>query len=600
MALYRHNATGFIGEFATNPGAGYTAISSMPTTSIADRANWWRGIDTYGQTSDWHPSVDDDAEDPNDNFLALVFTNESALVSADPDGNVTDGFLGATTQVRVMRGSRNVTESEGWSLGLGKSPDVPSFTYTWTGTDYKTLQITGFPVDETSGYIRITAVRSGSQTLVKDFKFLKVIRGEDGTNGADGTRGSRQIAVSGTSWSDAVAWNAIISQFGGSTPVLSDLVTIADAATSFSVSKFYTGGAYDGNWEQPNEYINGNLLVTGTIAGNKLVANTITASKIATGTITTAQLSFTPVQSTNVVASINASAEGIRITGNRITLDGTVSFGVGYDPTGKIASGGAAADVNNNVTTISGGKITTGSITTAQLNFAPVTTSNVVASINATAEGIRIAGSRITLDGTVSFGAGYDPTTKIAAGGAATDINNNVTTISGGKITTGSLNADRIEAGTITADRITIGGVTTDRIASGAVTSVNTGGSSNWSGLYPNGTHTISTITIPSVSAGTRGTLLLQGSIAFLYGGNAVSTFPKIQVICGRTGYLTQGFVWQPFIPAAGGAGQYEWAIPFGFMDTDSNTAGRTYIVQIYAECYFYWQGAFSLSELKR
>ena len=42
MALYRENATGFIQEHASNPGAGYTLISNQPTDSITNRVNWWR------------------------------------------------------------------------------------------------------------------------------------------------------------------------------------------------------------------------------------------------------------------------------------------------------------------------------------------------------------------------------------------------------------------------------------------------------------------------------------------------------------------------------------------------------------------------------
>lgn len=54
MALYRQNSTGFLIESATNPGAGYTAISSMPA-DLAGRVDWHRTLDTYGQTRGWHP-----------------------------------------------------------------------------------------------------------------------------------------------------------------------------------------------------------------------------------------------------------------------------------------------------------------------------------------------------------------------------------------------------------------------------------------------------------------------------------------------------------------------------------------------------------------
>lgn len=57
MALYRQDSTGFIGEFAADPGAGYTAIDAQPTDTLTNRVNWWRDVDKWEQDSDWHPSI---------------------------------------------------------------------------------------------------------------------------------------------------------------------------------------------------------------------------------------------------------------------------------------------------------------------------------------------------------------------------------------------------------------------------------------------------------------------------------------------------------------------------------------------------------------
>ena len=57
MALYRENATGFVQEHASNPGSGYTLISSQPTDTIANRVTWWRDVDKGSLTSAWHPSL---------------------------------------------------------------------------------------------------------------------------------------------------------------------------------------------------------------------------------------------------------------------------------------------------------------------------------------------------------------------------------------------------------------------------------------------------------------------------------------------------------------------------------------------------------------
>ncbi len=66
--------------------------------------------------------------------------------------------------------------------------------------------------------------------------------------------------------------------------------------------------------------------------------NTIHADKIVAGLITTSQLNFVPVADTNVIASINASAEGIQIDADNIKISGSTTFSSGYDPSGKVAT----------------------------------------------------------------------------------------------------------------------------------------------------------------------------------------------------------------------------------------------------------------------
>jgi len=101
----------------------------------------------------------------------------------------------------------------------------------------------------------------------------------------------------------------------------------------------------------------------------------------------------------------------------RVSMVGAV-FASSLTTTGYIAVGGAAADVNAGTTTINGGKITTLSITAAQ-----------------------IATGTITAD---KLSASY-----ITVGGAAADVNNGTTTINGGKITTNSISADKIVSGSL-------------------------------------------------------------------------------------------------------------------------------------------------------
>ena len=65
----------------------------------------------------------------------------------------------------------------------------------------------------------------------------------------------------------------------------------------------------------------------GTITASKIAAGTITSTQIASGTITTSQLNFTPLSSSNVVASINSSSEGISINAAKVDLSGVLNVG---------------------------------------------------------------------------------------------------------------------------------------------------------------------------------------------------------------------------------------------------------------------------------
>ena len=144
------------------------------------------------------------------------------------------------------------------------------------------------------------------------------------------------------------------------------------------------------------------------------------------------------VRKDSVISQINISPESVTISSSKLNITGTTTFANGQT---------LAQAINNGTTTINGGKITTGTITLSHLNFTPVQTTNVIASINASNEGIRISGSKIYIDGTVQFASGYDPSTKISIGGAAADVNNNTTTISGSKIRTGVIQSNNYASG---------------------------------------------------------------------------------------------------------------------------------------------------------
>ena len=101
------------------------------------------------------------------------------------------------------------------------------------------------------------------------------------------------------------------------------------------------------------------------------ISTNVTSINTANGKITTNESNISQnaddinlrVKENDVINQINISTEGILIDADNIRISGSTTFDSGYDPTGKIPSGGAAADVNAGTTTIDGGKITANSLT---------------------------------------------------------------------------------------------------------------------------------------------------------------------------------------------------------------------------------------------
>lgn len=393
MALYRHTATGFLAEFASNPGAGYTAISAMPTDTVANRVAWWRGLDTYGQTSSWHPSVTRDPQDPGEATISIQFSQDIALISSEPDGTITNPrdptnswYIGATTEVRVYRGITDVTITEGWTLT--KVEEGCTSTLSEAGGLY-TLKITSIPLLATNaGYVRITATRTGSGTFTKDFRFLKVFQGQDG---AAGTYVSYVFKASATTPPTPTDTTPIPAGWLDSPPVSTDPVWMSKATVS---------GELAGTWSTPVK---------------------VTAIDGSDGSFTTYQYakntSFTTAPTTGWADTPYTLSAGEYQWMRTKTTDpntGAVSYGAAYRVTGEKGADGAAGssgiilDLDNENQTVAAGKdgtwiSGTTATTTARLYFgATQLTSGITWSVQSATAGITYTPTNNTSSYTVS------------------------------------------------------------------------------------------------------------------------------------------------------------------------------------------------------
>lgn len=176
-----------------------------------------------------------------------------------------------------------------------KGSGTATFTATLTGlTGPATWAITGGTLTGSTANVRtltfanmsantavITAtVTEGGTSYIASTVVVKVVDGTNGSNGSNGSNGARgtvTIAASGYStWSDAAAV-AELSAAGYGSPVNRDIVTLYDS--THSVTKFYQSGT----WFVLTAYVNGNMLVSGTLSASAIFGGTLSAVTIGLG-----------------------------------------------------------------------------------------------------------------------------------------------------------------------------------------------------------------------------------------------------------------------------------------------------------------------------
>ena len=166
--------------------------------------------------------------------------------------------------------------------------------------------------------------------------------------------------------------------------------TIQSTGYEYSGGNFSTRGmqiALDSNGyiRSPKFYLDGsgNAFFTGDITGaNGTFNGTVSADNITAGTITGSTFrssgainstsgtgvyldSSGNVRFSNTNATLTFNSSGLSISGAGVTIGGT-------NPSNFLETGDAAEDINNGITTINGGKITTGTITADQITAAGI------------------------------------------------------------------------------------------------------------------------------------------------------------------------------------------------------------------------------------
>ena len=151
--------------------------------------------------------------------------------------------------------------------------------------------------------------------------------GAAGASGSPGERGYKEFiyGVAGlSSWNDTYAETAITNV--GLTKVILDRVTLYNSSSpgSFSQSRFWSGSA----WSPVSAYINGGLLVSGTIGADAIATNAVTANKILAGAITADKINVGSLSalSANIGVITTGKIQGdVVFSGNIYGANGTFS-----------------------------------------------------------------------------------------------------------------------------------------------------------------------------------------------------------------------------------------------------------------------------------
>jgi hypothetical protein len=242
---------GPIGNDGATGSQGPAGTSSYTHIAYANAADGSSGFSTTDSTNKLYigvrvDAVEADSETPGDYNWTLIKGLDGANGAPGAPGDD-----GQTPYFHVAY----ATAADG-STGFSTT-DAAGKTHIGTYTDYT-------EADSTNPALYTWALFKGAD-------------GSNGSNGTDGARGAGNYHLSVIAGSpvDDSAFSLFANELTPGGNVFQDRVTIFNngGATPWSLTKFWDGDS----WEVLTQYIDGNLLVSGTVAATKMVATDISA-----------------------------------------------------------------------------------------------------------------------------------------------------------------------------------------------------------------------------------------------------------------------------------------------------------------------------------
>ena len=316
----------------TNPVYTSTALASISGPLGTDSTLTWStptvlatngtdGIDGYTPVKgvDYFDGVDgNDGSDGDSAYQAWLDAGNSGTTTDFLDSLVGADGTDGTDGIAGIDGVDGVTTYT-WIKYADNGTGTSGFSNAPSGKDY-----IGFAFNKT------TATES---TNPADYTW-SLIKGADGTDGTDGTNGTDGAdgddGVRGPGWwryetgtsasTTGLSNTALDSFFAaatGLTKVAGDRLIVVNTS---NVATGYLRNNANTSWVEQAEFIDGNLLVNGTVTADGLAANSVTANKLQVSANDSAIYSVLPTAST--AGTISSGATGMYFNGyhNRIEI----------------------------------------------------------------------------------------------------------------------------------------------------------------------------------------------------------------------------------------------------------------------------------------
>ena len=256
-----------------------TALITTPSTN--QLANEWFKLPPTGSDQLYVVAASASASTTTDTIAAAEWSAASALginglnsatlyiyqrTAADTAPALPSGVVSYDFNTKLITGLTN-----SWSAAI---PVSTGGVYLWVTTATAASGSTTDTIPNTEWAVPNQLSKDGTNGI-------NGTNGTNGTNGSTGTRGTVTIAyaIGSSTWTTTDANNALINA-GYFPPINRDIITQYNTATNFSETRFYDAGS----WLVLGAYVNGNMLVNGTLSANKVTGGVLDGVQIRVGT----------------------------------------------------------------------------------------------------------------------------------------------------------------------------------------------------------------------------------------------------------------------------------------------------------------------------